>query len=70
MKNLGPTNKILGIQIYQDRNNREIWFCQNNYLKKIFCHFNIQDCKLIFTPLPINIKLSSRMSPSNEEEMM
>ena len=30
----------------------------------------MQDCKPISTPLPTNFKLSSRMSPSNEEERM
>jgi hypothetical protein len=30
----------------------------------------MQDCKPIFTPLPINFKLSSSMSPSNEAERM
>ena len=36
MKDLGPANKILGMQIYRDRNNRKIWLSQKNYLKKIF----------------------------------
>ena len=30
----------------------------------------MQDCKPISTPLPINFKLSSSMSPSNEAERM
>jgi len=30
----------------------------------------MQDCKPIFTPLPINFKLSSSMSPNNEAERM
>jgi hypothetical protein len=32
--------------------------------------FNMQDCKPISTPLPINYKLSSSMNPSNEAERM
>lgn len=67
MKDLGPANKILGMQIHRDRNNRKIWLSQKNYLKKILRRFNMQDCKPIFTPLPINFKLSSGMSPSSEE---
>ncbi|KAL3846133.1 hypothetical protein ACJIZ3_003536 [Penstemon smallii] len=70
MKDLGPANKILGMQIYRDRNNRKIWLSQQNYLKKILRRFNMQDCKPISTPLPINFKLSSSMSPSNEAERM
>ena len=70
MKDLGPANKILGMQIHRDRNNRKIWLSQKNYLKKILRRFNMQDCKSISTPLPVNFKLSSSMCPSNEAERM
>jgi len=70
MKDLGPANKILGMQIHQDRSKRKIWLSQKNYLKKILRRFNMQDYKPISTPLPINFKLSSSMSPSNEAERM
>lgn len=68
MKDLGPANKILGMQIHRDKNNRKIWLSQENYLNKILRRFNMQDCKPISTPLPVNFKLSSNMSPSNEAE--
>ncbi|KAH9753523.1 hypothetical protein KPL71_015101 [Citrus sinensis] len=68
MKDLGPVNKILWMQIHRDRNNRKIWLSQKNYLKKILRRFNMQDCKSISTPLPVNFKLSSSMCPSNEAE--
>lgn len=70
MKDLGPANKILGMQIHRDRGNRKIWLSQKNYLKKILSRFSMQDCKPISTPLPINLKVSSSMSPSNEEGRM
>ncbi|KAE8686785.1 cytochrome c bioproteinsis protein CCS1 [Hibiscus syriacus] len=70
MKDLGSANKILGMQIHRDRSNRKIWLSQKNYLKKILSRFRMQDCKPISTPLPINFKLSSSMSPSSEEERM
>ncbi|KAH9768487.1 Integrase catalytic domain-containing protein [Citrus sinensis] len=65
---LVAANKILGMQIHRDRNNRKIWLPQKNYLKKILRRFNMQDCKSISTPLPVNFKLSSSMCPSNEAE--
>ncbi|KAH9689148.1 Integrase catalytic domain-containing protein [Citrus sinensis] len=68
MKDLGPANKILGMQIHRDRNNRKIWLSQKNYLKKILRRFNMQDCKSISAPLPVNFKLSSSMCPRNEAE--
>ncbi|KAE8680428.1 putative Double Clp-N motif-containing P-loop nucleoside triphosphate hydrolases superfamily protein [Hibiscus syriacus] len=70
MKDLGSVNKIIGMQIHRDKSNRKIWFSQKNYLKKILSRFNMQDCKPISTPLPINFKLSSSMSPSSEKERM
>ncbi|GMJ14768.1 hypothetical protein HRI_005146000 [Hibiscus trionum] len=70
MKDLGPANKILGMQIHRDRSSRKIWLSQKSYLKKILSRFSMQDCKPIYTPLPINFKLSSSMSPSSEEERM
>ena len=68
MKDLGPANKILGMQIHRDRDARKIWLSQKNYVNKILRRFNMQDCKPISTPLPINYKLSSSMSPSSEAE--
>ncbi|KAH9714593.1 hypothetical protein KPL71_020713 [Citrus sinensis] len=59
---------VAGMQIHRDRNNRKIWLSQKNYLKKILRRFNMQDCKSISTPLPVNFKLSSSMCPSNEVE--
>ena len=68
MKDLGPANKILGMQIHRDRKNRKIWLSQKNYLRKVLQRFNMQDCKPISTPLPVNFKLSSSMCPSSEAE--
>jgi len=70
MKDLGSANKILGMQIHRDRKDRKIWLSQKNYLLKILRRFNMQDCKPSSTPLPINFKLSSSMSPSSEAERM
>nr|GEW42722.1 retrovirus-related Pol polyprotein from transposon TNT 1-94 [Tanacetum cinerariifolium] len=70
MKDLGPANKILGMQIHQDRVSRKIWLSQKSYVKKILQRFNMQDCKPISTSFPSNVKLSSKMSHSSEEERM
>src|ERR1044072_3181634 len=70
MKDLGPANKILGMQIHRDRKDRRIWLSQKNYLQKVLRRFNMQDCKPISTPLLINYKLSSSMNPINKAEVM
>ena len=46
MKDLGPTNKILGMQICQDRQNKKIWLSQKSYLKIFLHRLNMHDCKL------------------------
>ena len=51
MKDFGSANKILGMQIYRDINNKKIWLSQKNYLKKILRRFNMQNCKSISTSL-------------------
>ncbi|GKD09663.1 retrovirus-related pol polyprotein from transposon TNT 1-94 [Tanacetum coccineum] len=68
MKDLGPANKILGMQIHRDRVSRKFWLSQKSYVKKILQRFNMQDCKPISTPFPTNVKLSSKISPSSEKE--
>ncbi|GJX34540.1 retrovirus-related pol polyprotein from transposon TNT 1-94 [Tanacetum coccineum] len=70
MKDLGPANKILRMQIHRDRVSRKIWLSQKSYVKKFLQRFNMQDCKPISTPFPTNIKLSSKMSPRSEKERM
>ena len=70
MKDLGLANKILEMQIYRDRKDMKIWLSQVNYLRKVLRCFNMQECKPISTPLPVNFKLSSDMSLSNEAKKM
>ncbi|GKB26309.1 retrovirus-related pol polyprotein from transposon TNT 1-94, partial [Tanacetum coccineum] len=70
MKDLGPTNKTLGMQIHRDRVSRKNWLSQKSYVKKILQRFSMQDYKPISTPFPTDVKLSSKMSPSSEKERM
>lgn len=41
MKDLGPANKILGMQIHRDRKDRKIWLSQRNYLGDFLWRFNM-----------------------------
>jgi ATP-binding cassette subfamily B (MDR/TAP) protein 1 len=56
------------MQIHRDRKDRKIWLSQKNYIRKVLRRFNMQDSKPVSTPLSINYKLSSSMSPSSEAE--
>ena len=39
MKDLGPANNILGMQIHRDRKDRKICLSQRNYLRKVLRRF-------------------------------
>ena len=70
MKDLEPTNKILWMQIHQDKKDRKICLFKKNYLQNILWHFNKKVLNPISTLFPNNYKLSSSMSPSNEAKRM
>jgi hypothetical protein len=63
MKDLGTTNKILGIQIYKDRSPNKLYLSQRKYIKKVLECFGMQDCKPVSTLLTIHFRLSSTLSP-------
>ncbi|RDY02432.1 hypothetical protein CR513_14105, partial [Mucuna pruriens] len=50
--------------------NKWVYKIKRDGNNQVLRHFNMQDCKPISTPLPTNFKLSSKMSPSSEEERM
>ena len=49
MKDLRPTNKILGMQIHRGRKDKKIWVSQKNYLMKIYWCFKMQDYNPVST---------------------
>ncbi|GKC55907.1 retrovirus-related pol polyprotein from transposon TNT 1-94 [Tanacetum coccineum] len=68
MKDLGPANKILGMQIHRDRVSRKIWLFTAMLSAKKSCKVHMKIVSNI-NRLITNIKLSSKMSPSSEERM-
>ena len=68
MKDLGPTKKILGMEIIHDRKNRRLWLSQERYVEQILEIFNMKEAKIVNTPLSGHFKLSKRSCPSMEEE--
>nr|GEZ97300.1 hypothetical protein [Tanacetum cinerariifolium] len=64
MKDLGPANKILGMQIHRDKVSSKIWLSQKSYVKKILQKFNMQDYKPISTSFSTDVMLFSKMGPS------
>ena len=68
MKDLGATKKILGMRIIRDKANGTLKLSQSVYVKKVLNRFNMNEAKLMSTPLDSHFKLSKEQSPKIEEE--
>ncbi|KAL2624407.1 hypothetical protein R1flu_008652 [Riccia fluitans] len=56
MKDLGPTKRILGMEIHKDVKGGRLWLTQGNYARKVLERFNMLDAKLVGTPLANHFK--------------
>ena len=68
MKDLGPAQQILGIQIMRDRKNKRLWLSQEKYIKKVLDRFNMKDAKPVGTPLATLFKPSTELCSSDDKE--
>jgi hypothetical protein len=68
MKDLGATRHILGMEIFRDRRNGNIWLSQQKYVEKILLRFGMNDVKPVSVPLASHFNLSSSLCPSTREE--
>jgi len=68
MKDLGPAQQILGMQIMRDRKNKRLLLSQEKYIKKVLDKFNMKDAKPVGTPLAAHFKLSIELFPSDDKE--
>ena len=66
MKELGPTKKILGIDIMRNREKGELSLSQLSFLKKVMDHFRMSNSKTVSTPLGRHTKLSIKQYPQYE----
>jgi hypothetical protein len=57
MKDLGPSNFILGMEIKRDRKRRKLWLNKRKYVETISQRFNMQECKPVKVPIPVGVKL-------------
>ncbi|KAL6332914.1 hypothetical protein AAG906_019919 [Vitis piasezkii] len=51
MKDLGATKKILGMEILGNRKADKLYLSQKGYIEKVLHRFNMQNAKLVSTPL-------------------
>ena len=69
IKDLEKAKKILNMEISRDREKGKHLLSQKQYLKKVLQCFGTQDdTKPVNTPLAPHLKLSSRLSPTTDEE--
>lgn len=68
MKDLGAARKILGMEIYRDRNQKKLFLSQKGYIQKILSRFGMSTAKPIDTPSAANIHLSTAFAPKSAEE--
>ena len=68
MKDLRATKQILGMRIIRDKANGTLKLSQLKYVKKVLSKFNMNEVKLVNTPLGSHFKLSKEQSPKTEEE--
>ena len=66
MKDLGATKQIIGKRIIRDKANGTLKLSQLKYVKKILNRFNINEAKLVSTPLGSHFKLSKEQSPKTK----
>ena len=60
MKDLGPARHILGMKISQNRNQRQLFLSQTDYIVRVLKRFSMQSAKTSSTTLPINLGLFQR----------
>jgi hypothetical protein len=67
-KDLGVTRKILGMEIFKDTRNGNLWLSQQKYVDKILLRFGMNNVKPVSIPLASHFKISSSFCPSTKEE--
>ena len=58
MKDLGAVKQILGMRIKRDTNSRTLLLSQDKYINKVLSRFNMQNAKVVSTPLGVHFRLS------------
>ena len=62
-------DRFVGVNITRDRERRQLFFAQPHYITFILEKFNMAGCNIKAVPADPNARLSSIMSPTDEEEM-
>ena len=59
MKDLGPTKRILGMDLFMDKEKGKLTISQQGYLQKVVDIFGMKEAIMVTTPLRAHFKVSS-----------
>lgn len=68
MKDLGKTNKILGMELKRNRRKYLLFLTQENYLKKVIAAYDITESKPVQNPLAPHFRHSNLQCLVTEED--
>ncbi|GJS53994.1 retrotransposon protein, putative, ty1-copia subclass [Tanacetum coccineum] len=66
MKELGPTRKILGMEIVRDMGSRTLKVSQSGYVQKNLNNYRVDNGKSVSVPLEAHFKVSLKDCPSSD----
>jgi len=69
LRDLGPTEFLLGIKVERDRSKRTLHLSQHQYTLDILKRFDFDNCSPVSTPLNPGIKLSKDQCPKTPAEV-
>lgn len=70
MKDLREAQKILGIEIVRDRNEKKLYLSQEMYVEKFLRRFSMDKAKTVSISLASHFKLSHNLCPYTDEEKL
>ncbi|KAI3727128.1 hypothetical protein L1987_66937 [Smallanthus sonchifolius] len=68
MKQLGEAKKIIGMEIFRNRSQRELKVSQGSYILKVLKNYGMDNSKPVKTPLAQHFRLSSEDCPISDLE--
>lgn len=66
VKDLGPINIYLGVQIIYDREKRSMCLSQKSYIESLAKKFKIENCRNVKTPMETNLQLEDNTEVNKE----
>ena len=70
MKDVGPTKKILGVELVRNRITRILFMSQEKNVNKVLEKFIMMNCKPVSILMAAHFRLSSQQCPSIESEQI